>query len=443
MTTQFDIEKVHQFKPAKQALNLEAAIKEANRCLLCHDAPCSKCCPAGTDPGKFIRQIKFDNIKGAARTIRSNNVLGAVCAHICPVDKLCEKECSINSLEQPINISGLQQFACQYGKQTGLEPLEQKDPKNKKVAVIGAGPAGLSCAAELAKLGYPVTLFEKESEAGGIARWNIPSFRLPTESIKEDLDYIKTLNIEMEPHVEFNSAEEITRLLSEGFSAVFVGIGLAKPLTHPIFLPYENATDYFKFLYSIKTNRENNTVEGKSIVVIGAGSVAMDSACTAAALGAKSVTVLYRRSALEMPADKAEIELAHQLGVNFNTNAIVTSVTATHNHITHLQGTKIAWTVPGSRNPSDAEPIEGTEFSLNADLVIQAIGTTPDASLLSQFNCSNKGMISVDPHFATTIPSIFSAGDVVNGGTTIAQAVGEGKAAAKCIDQYLSKGSRS
>ena len=167
----------------REALNLQAAIKESNRCLLCHDAPCSKACPAGTDPAKFIRQLKFYNYKGAARTIRNNNVLGSVCAHICPVETLCEKECSICALEDPIDIGGLQQFASEYGKLHKLEPFAISQKSSGKIAVIGAGPAGLSCAATLANLDYDVTVFERNEHAGGVPRWNIPDYRLPIEAL--------------------------------------------------------------------------------------------------------------------------------------------------------------------------------------------------------------------------------------------------------------------
>lgn len=431
------IHHIEQFQSMRDVLNLQDAIKESNRCLLCEDAPCSQGCPAGTDPGKFIRQIKFQNYKGAARTIRDNNIFGLVCSYICPVEKLCEKECSAKALEDPINIAGLQRFASEYGQANKLERYEKNQTKNEKIALVGGGPASLSCAFELAKMGYGVTIFEKENACGGIARWNIPDYRLPREVVALDCNVLFDLGVDIKCNSEIKSMKEAIALTKNGYQAVFIGTGLSVPIRLSVFEDCSNVTDYFTFLHSVKTQSGEYDVRNKFVIVVGAGSVAMDSACAAAALGAKRVTVVYRRSKNEMPADMEEIALAHKLNVNFKTNSIITEIEKVGDGITHVKGVEVDWDVVGSRNTSDAKLMPGTDFGLQADLVIEAIGTKPNADLGTHFKCSRKGTIVINHDFQTSQPGVFSAGDVVNAGMTIAQAVGEGKKAAASIDKFL------
>lgn len=421
----------------RDVLNLEDAIKESNRCLLCEDAPCSQGCPADTDPGKFIRQIKFQNYKGAARAVRNNNIFGTVCSYICPVEKLCEKECSVKALEDPINIAGLQRFSSEYGRAHKLERYETNITKKEKVALVGGGPASLSCAFELAKMGYGATIFEKEKSAGGIARWNIPDYRLPREVVDCDCQNLVDLGVDIQCDTEVSSVGDAVALLKNGFQALFIGSGLSRPVCLSMFDGCTNATDYFTFLHAVKEKNNKFEVKDKYIIVLGAGSVAMDSACAAAALGAKRVTLIYRRSKNEMPADVEEIELAQKLNVNFKTNSIVTEVIKTGDKISYIKGSEVEWKKIGSRNEADAKPIVGTEFSLNVDLVIQALGTKPDETLAQHLKCTSKGTIEVNQNFMTSLSGVFSAGDIVNAGTTIAQAVGEGKKAAASIDQFF------
>lgn len=434
MKKKIKLHNIKKFESMRDVLNLEDAIKESNRCLLCEDAPCSKGCPAGTDPGKFIRQIKFENYKGAARTVRDNNIFGSVCSYICPVEKLCEKECSVKALEDPINIAGLQRFASEYGRDHKLEQYETSVTQKEKVALVGAGPASLSCAFELAKMGYSVTIFEKEEACGGIARWNIPDYRLPREVVEFDCKSLLDLGVEIKYSNEILSSND---LLENGFQAIFLGTGLSQPVCLPIFKDYSNATDYFTFLHSVKSQDNKFDVKNKYVAVLGAGSVAMDSACAAAALGAKRVTIVYRRSKNEMPADVEEIELAHKLNVNFKTNSIITDIGKTNDKITHIKGSEVEWKKTGSRQVSDAKPISGADFGLNVDLIIQALGTKPDNTLSQHLKCTANGTIEVKQDFSTSVSGVFSAGDVVNAGTTIAQAVGEGKKAAISIDEFL------
>lgn len=432
--------KIEQFKPMRDPLSLQDAIKESNRCLLCYDALCSKGCPAGTDPAKFIRQIKFYNYKGAARTIRNNNILGSVCAHICPVEKLCEQKCSIQALDDPIDISGLQRFASEYGEKFGIEPLEKGINKDNKIAIIGAGPAGIGCASVLAKKGYRVTIFEKENKAGGVLRWNIPEFRLPEEALARDFKNLLDLGVNINYNVKIDSVDGIHTLMKKGYKAVFIGTGLSEAFRLDLFEGFSNAVDYISFLRTVKINNGYETLVNKNAAIIGGGSVAIDSAVSAKACGAKKVYLISLEHLGELPADKEEIDLACKMNIIFKSGSQVTGVVSDKDQITQLKGKEIEWIESGKFIPENARQINGTEFSININLVIQAIGTKPGKEIkefAGGLKTFGKGIIAVNENFETNIQGVFTGGDISNGGATVVQAVGEGKKAAESIDRYL------
>lgn len=429
------------FRSMREPLSLQAAIKESNRCLLCHDAPCSIGCPAGTDPGKFIRQIRFYNYKGAARTIRTNNILGSVCALVCPVEKLCEKECSIKALEDPIDISGLQRFAMEYGEQFGLEAPERSKKTNGKVAVVGAGPAGMGCAAELAKLDYDITIFERTGMAGGVPKWNIPEFRLPENAIAQDVENLLGMGVEIKYNEPIVSNDAVVELLNAGYEAVFLGNGLSKPFVLKFLNDFENAVNYIDFLREIKIDHNKWNLRGKNVVVIGGGSVAIDSAVSAKAAGAKKVYLIALEQLDELPADKEEIHLAQIMHIIFKAGSEVTDAMSKNNRIVSLQGTEVEWKTPGNFSPENIRNIDGTAFTLRVDLIVQAIGTAagPETRTIAEgLQTKAKGIVEVNEIFETNLPGIFAGGDLVNGGATVVQAVGEGKKAARSIHNYLS-----
>lgn len=424
----------------RDALNFEGAAKEANRCLLCEDAPCSKGCPAGTDPGKFIRQIRFENIKGAARTIMNNNIMGSTCSFVCPTEKLCEKECSIKALEDPINISGLQRYACEQARSLNLEKFKSSKKTKGKVAIIGAGPAGIGAATELAKNDYDVTIFEKESSSGGVPNEIIPEYRLPREAIEYDMQNLANLGVEIKYNTKIETSEQLSGLSNQGYQAIFVSTGLSEPFQIPTFSGFTNAINYNTFLHNIK-NGNKPQIEKKNVVIIGGGSVAMDAACSAAALGAKKVYAISLESLAELPADEEEIELAHNLHIMFKTNSVINDVVSDGDKITGIKGQEIEWKIPGKFTPDNAEPIKGTEFNLNVDLIIIAIGTKPGKEILQLgFETKGKGTILINDNCSTNIPGIFAGGDISNGGTTVVQAVADGKLAASSIMNYIEKG---
>lgn len=426
---------IDKFELMRETLNLEDAMKEADRCLLCEDAPCSQGCPAGTDPGKFIRQIKFQNFKGAARTIRNNNPLGAVCSFICPVDKLCEKKCSVKALEDPINISGLQRFACEYAAANQLETLEPSTKEQGKVAVIGAGPAGVGCAATLAKLNYDVTIFEKSSATGGVVKWNIPSYRVAEEAIQADLKNLTDLGVNVRYDEKIT---DVNALLAQGFQAVFIGGGLSEPIELPMYADYDNAMNFVEFLYGLKSKKGQLELQNKTIAVIGGGSVAMDVACSAAALGAKVYAISLEPLA-NLPADEEEIHIAHTLHVNFKAGSQIIEVIADGRHIVGLRGHEVTWKEPNNFIPSNATAIKGSEFNIPVDYVVQAIGSKAD-KMGEELKTAMKNVLVVKEDYSTNIPGVFAGGDIVNGGATVVKAVADGKEAANSMHNYIRGG---
>lgn len=428
MKKPIDYDSIRKFRRMRPAFGLQDAICEASRCLLCEDAPCSKGCPAGTDPGKFIRQIRFANFKGAARTIRNNNVFGGVCAHTCPVEKLCEKECSEKKLGDPINISGLQSFACEYGRQFKLEPFEKGAGSGARIAVVGAGPAGASCAVELAKLGYLVTVFEKENAAGGIPAWHVPPYRLPKNAIEDVAGALRDTGVDVVFGRAIEGQEAVKGLFGEGFKACFISTGLGASAELALLKGYENVAKAKEFLRSVKFGVRPD-LSRKIVAVVGGGSVAMDAAVTAAALGAKKVYVISLEGAGELPADKEEIELARGVNAIFKTNSQLTNAIGNGKRILALKGVEIEWMKPGNFSPSNAKPIEGTGFDIRVDFVIQAVGSVSDT-------------IAVADDFSTGVPGVFAGGDIANGGATIAKAVGDGKKAAEGIHNFIVRGGK-
>lgn len=442
MKIPIDPVKIGQFESMREPLSMQAAIKESNRCLLCFDAPCSSGCPAGTDPAKFIRQIKFYNYKGAARTIRKNNILGSVCAFICPVEKLCEKECSVKALEDPINISGLQRFASEYGQNFKIEPLDQSLKTKGKIAIIGGGPAGMGCASALANMDYEVTIFEREEYAGGVPKWNIPEFRLPEDALAYDVKNLLSQGVEIKYKSAIEKNESVTDLLKDGYDAVFISSGLNTPFKLDMLDGFTNAVDYISFLRKIKFDKGNINLKDKNVAIIGGGSVAIDSSVSAIAAGANKVYLISLEHLDELPADKEEIQLARLMNIIFKAGSQITGLTSKEKMITGLTGIEIDWNEPGKFIPENARQIRGTEFSINVDLVVQAIGTKPGSEVVNfakGLNTSGKGIVKVNENFETNIPGVFAGGDVVNGGATVVQAVGEGKKAATSIDNYLKK----
>ena len=395
------------------------ALEEAARCLLCHDAPCSQGCPAGTDPAKFIRSIRFRNVKGAAETIRENNILGGSCARVCPYDNLCEEACSRCGIDKPIEIGKLQRYAIEQEKLFGMKTLEAGEKKPGKVACVGAGPASLACAAELAKAGYKVTIFEREAKAVGMLTYGIIPSRLPQSVVDWDIKQVKNLGVKF----VFNKAVAAEDL--EEFDAVFVGTGLwdAK-------LPKLEGAE-LKGVYSaveyLKEARSNtkNFNPGERVIVVGGGDVAIDCAVTAKLLGAKDVRILYRRTIEEAPANINEFHYALSLGIGITTGLYPVAAKGTKTVMKSVEAVGFY-----DKNAK-------AEFS--ADALVFATGqSAEDQSAVAPVEVTEKGTIKVKKG-GKAGGKYFAAGDIVNGGKTVVEAVAEGKEAAASMIAYLEK----
>jgi len=399
-------------------------IEEAARCLLCHDAPCSKGCPAGTDPGKFIRSIRFRNFKGAVETVRENNILGGACARICPYDKLCEEACSRTGIDKPIEIGKIQRFITDYEKAIGLKVLEAPAAAKEKVAVIGAGPAGLAVAANLALKGYLVTIFEEKAAPGGVMTYGIVPARLPQDVVDSEIQIVKDLGVEFQLNCKVGKDLTLDELKAKGYAAFFVGIGMQLPKMIEVpGMKFEGVTNAVDFLAAAKPSNGNIKI-GENVIVIGGGDVAMDCAATAKLLGAKKVTILYRRSLEEAPANKKEKEYVQSLGVTFATNFTPAEIMGKDGNAVAIKGAG-----------TDGE----SSIQLKADQIVFAIGQdAEDVKAIADVAVNEKKLIVVDEATCkTNVANIFAAGDIVNGGKTVVEAVAKGKAAADSIDAYL------
>lgn len=435
--------KLENIKEMEVCYTLNQAIDEAARCLLCHDAPCSKDCPAGTDPGTFIRKLRFRNIKGAIRTIKENNILGGVCGVVCPVEQLCQKGCSATDLEKPIEIGRLQRFLVEHGWTLGFDPLEKEKENNIKVAIIGAGPAGLSCGAELAKKGFDVTIFEAKEKAGGVLRYGVPEFRLSSEFLERELEDVKKLGVKIKCNRKIKK-EEANKLFKDGFKAIFVATGIWKPIKLDIpGSDLKNVLTATEFLEEARENTEKirKIVEGKNIAIVGGGSVAMDVSTTSKALNANKVYIIYRRSVREMPASRDDLEMALENYVIIRPQSVVTELTGENGKVTGLKGIETDWDKPGIFTADNLKEVPGTEFNLKIGVFVWAIGTDPEEEIKEitpTVEHTKKGLLRTkEDGVSTSDKRIFAGGDIVRGAGMVVKSVGDGKEAAKKIINLL------
>jgi len=441
-------ERTKGFNEVEETYLPHQAIAEASRCLFCHDAPCNQGCPAGMDVVKFIRRIKTKDFRSAIRTLREGNVLAGSCARVCPTEKLCEKRCSATNLVEPINISALQRFVTDLELQRGIELPQKSEPTGKRFAVIGSGPAGLAAAAELAKAGHEVTIFEAKPKPGGVLTYGVPTYRLPKDIVMAEIDFIKKLGVKIKTNTSIDEKFDIDALFGQGFDAIFIGAGVEKP--YSIGLPGEDLKGVYPaldFLAQVNIWRAEPEKKfplevGKRALVIGGGNVAMDAACSLRRLGAEKVHVACLESFEEMPAFPCEIEFAKEEGIEFHPRSKPLRIIGNEKgRVKGFEGVGIRWKEPNNFSPSNAVPIEDSEFSLEVETVVEAIGQGPNPALakaLKGIKTRGRGLIVVDEGTRmTSREGVFAGGDIVNGGDTVVQAVAEGKKAAEGINKYL------
>lgn len=396
------------------------AMEEAARCLLCHDAPCSQGCPAGTDPAKFIRSIRFRNVKGAAETIRENNVLGGTCARVCPYDRLCEEACSRCGIDKPIEIGKLQRYAIEQENVYGMKTLTAPaDKKAAKAACVGAGPASLACATELAKVGYQVTIFEKEDKAGGVLTYGIVPSRLPQEVVDHDIAQVEGLG------VKFEFGKEVKAGDLDAYDAIFIGTGLWGTKIPDIEgKDLKGVYAAADFLKEARTKKDAFD-PGKKVVVVGGGDVTVDCAVTAKLLGAEDVKIVYRRTLEEAPGNMTEFQYALELGIGITTGMAPVAVKG--------NGKAEKAVFKGFRD-------EAAELQISADTIVFATGQGPeDMTKVAPVKLTAKGTIDATEAGITDNEKYFAAGDIVNGGKTVVEAVAAGKEAAASMIAYLEK----
>ncbi len=443
-----------KFKKMDKGLGLAQAIAEADRCLLCHDAPCSQGCPADTKPAEFIRKLRFKNITGAIRTIKTNNILGGACGVLCPTMQLCEEKCSAmfksrncpEGVERPIQIGKIQRFLIEHSWERGFKVFQKPEPRSETIAVVGSGPGGLSCAAELAKDGYQVTIFEARPEPGGVLRYGVVAYRFDLNFLEHELEDIKALGIKFQCNTAIEGKSAAENLLKDGFDAVFLAPGLwAAETIQPARKKIDglfSSVDYLSALRDGRFAEMEKKIKGKTVAVVGGGSVAMDCIESAVKLAAADVYLIYRRSYRQMPAEPDERFEALEAGVHFLLlNQPVSYVTDKKNRLSGIRLVRTRLGKPDKSGRRRPEAIEGSRWVLKADVVIEAIGNraaqdSPD--WYPHVKVDNQKRIKVDSATGqTSLKGIFAGGDIVRGPALVVTAVQDGKVAARAIKAYL------
>lgn len=419
--------------------NKTAAIVEANRCLFCYDAPCTKSCPTSIDVPKFIKQIVTDNVKGSAHTIFVSNIMAAGCSKVCPVEKLCEGACVYNLLEEePIPIARLQQYSTLMALEKNWQLFKRKPSAGKKVAVVGAGPAGLSCAHVLSREGIDVTVFEKESKGGGLMTYGIAAYKVTPKFCEDEVNYITNLGgIEIKYNQELGK-NLLLADLQKNYDAVYLGIGVG--VARQLDIPgedLEGVEDAIGFIYRLRNEGYSSVAVGDKVAVIGMGMTAIDAATQAKRLGANEVTMVYRRTEAEKPCTDYEMDIAKLDGCEIVWLAAPKEIKGNNGKVSQLICSKMKLGDPdasGRRSPVDT----GETFTLDVDMVIKAAGQVPFEDLITKIGINNKnGKIVIDKGCATNIKGVYAGGDAVNGGKEVVDAVQAGKDGAAAILTYL------
>ena len=439
--------RARNFKEVCEGYTAEEAINEANRCLNCKNMPCVSGCPVGVHIPEFISKVKEGDFEGAYKVITLTNGLPAVCGRVCPQENQCEGKCVRGIKGEPVGIGRLERFCADYMADKTAD-VQKPQSNGIKVAVIGSGPSGLTCAADLAKLGYEVTIFEAFHTAGGVLMYGIPEFRLPKATVQREINNLKKLGVEIKTDMVIGKTLSVDEIMGMGYKAVFIGTGAGLP--NFMGIPGEglvgvfSANEYLTRINLMKAYMADYDTPVKkfnSIAVVGGGNVAMDAARCAMRLGAEHVYVIYRRSEAEMPARREEVHHAKEEGIEFVYLTNPTEIIGDENgHVSGIKCIKMALGEAGADGRRSVTAIPNSEYVIPIDACIMSIGTSPNPLIRSTtpgLDTNRKGCLIVNEDMLTTKEGVYAGGDAVTGAATVILAMGAGKTAAKAIDEYI------
>ena len=459
MPTQDPKVRAHNFKEVALGYTKKIALEEASRCLNCKNRPCVSGCPVNVNIPEFIQEIKKENFEEAYNIISKSSSLPAVCGRVCPQESQCESKCTLGIKFEPVGIGRLERFVADYHNENSKAEAKALPSNGHKVAIVGSGPSGLTCAGDLAKLGYDVTVYEALHTAGGVLVYGIPEFRLPKSIVAKEVDTLKSLGVKVITNVVIGKTLTIDELFEMGFEAVFVGSGAGLP--NFMNIPGEalqgvySANEYLTRSNLMKSYLDDPVtpiMKGGKVAVVGGGNVAMDAARTALRLGAEKVYIVYRRSMEELPARREEVEHAEEEGIEFKLLNNPIEILGYNNpddkrdpkngFVTGIKCIKMELGEPDQKGRRRPIPIEGSEFVLDVDTVIMAIGTSPNPLIKNTtkgLEVNSHGGIIVNEAGLTSRNGVYAGGDAVTGAATVISAMGAGKVGAKSIHEFLSQ----
>ncbi|MBE6876435.1 MAG: NADPH-dependent glutamate synthase [Ruminococcus sp.] len=440
--------RAHNFEEVTLGYTEEMAVEEATRCLNCKHMPCVSGCPVNIRIPEFIKKITERDYEGAYQIIHTSSSLPAVCGRVCPQERQCESQCVRGKKGEPVGIGRLERFVADFHMQNAESPVQKPEPNGHKVAVVGGGPAGLTCAGDLAKRGYEVTVFEAFHVAGGVLMYGIPEFRLPKAIVQKEIENLKHLGVNIMTNMIIGKVFSIDELMEQGYEAVFVGSGAGLPRFMGIegesLIGVCSANEYLTRINLMKGYKEGYdtpVLKSKAVAVCGGGNVAMDAARSALRMGAEHVYIIYRRSENEMPARKEEVHHAKEEGVEFLTLQNPVKILGDENgRVRAAVCQKMELGEPDASGRRSPVPVAGSEYELAVDTVIMAIGTSPNPLIRTTtegLEANQRGCLIVDESMMTTKQGVYAGGDAVTGAATVILAMGAGKSAAQSIDEYI------
>lgn len=459
MPTQDPKVRAKNFEEVALGYTEDMAVSEANRCLNCKNQPCVSGCPVNIHIPDFITKIKERDYEGAYKIISETSSLPAVCGRVCPQENQCESKCTLGIKFEPVGIGRLERFVADYHNSIENSTIEIPEQNGHKVAVVGSGPSGLTCAGDLAKKGYKVSVFEALHTAGGVLVYGIPEFRLPKQIVKKEVETLKTLGVDIVTNVVIGKTLTIDELFEMGYEAVFIGSGAGLP--NFMGIPGESLKGVYSanefltrsnLMKAYEDNSDTPIMKSKNVAVVGGGNVAMDAARTALRLGADNVYIVYRRSMEELPARAEEVEHAMEEGIEFKLLCNPTEILGYNNEndvrdvkngfVTGIKCVRMELGEPDERGRRRPVEIPDSEFVLDVDTVIMSIGTSPNPLIKNTtkgLEVNKRGGIIVNEDGLTSRDGIYAGGDAVTGAATVISAMGAGKVAAAAIDEYLNK----